>query len=303
MLPTKSSISLNLSGLYTECLLSKEPYFEDIIKINGNIATPKEAHPIISFLKMCKETFKISQMVNINFRNNFAHAAGMASSASGFASLALAINKLFNLELNQQQLSILARRGSGSACRSTISGFVCWTKGSCDEGSDCYPFQIAASSHWPELRVITVILSSKAKDVSSRSGMQLSMTTSNHYQSWIDKSEQNIPSFMEAISTKNFDLLGTLTQHECDAWHHVLQTTLPPLNYFLPSSYLIMETVKRLHADGIPCYYTTDAGPNIHILCTDSYTEMICTTIQQLALAQHIIVSSIAPEPTIVEIR
>ena len=302
LLPTKSSISLSLKTLKTKSCVSKCNAPEDIIILNDKLASEKDAKPIITFLQIFKQEYAIQKSICVVSENTFAHAAGMASSASGFSALALALDKLFELNLDKQQLTILARRGSGSACRSIFGGFVHWQKGIRDDGFDSIAQQIAPASHWPELHVITVVISTAAKKISSRYGMQLSVETSSHYQSWIDKSESHIPFFIEAINNKNFTLLGELTEAEWTSWTQVLTTTVPALTYLMPESESVIETVKYLRSTGLACYYTTDAGPNVHILCLQKDVAMINSIIRQLTGVKDTIVSPLAEDPLIIEV-
>ncbi|KAL0266203.1 UNVERIFIED_CONTAM: hypothetical protein PYX00_011920 [Menopon gallinae] len=60
--------------------------------------------------------------------NNFPTAAGLASSAAGYAALAEAFYRYRDLPYTPQQVSSLAREGSVSAARSVLGGFVALAK-------------------------------------------------------------------------------------------------------------------------------------------------------------------------------
>lgn len=301
MLPTKSSLSLSLASLKTQSSVSLHDGPHDIIIIDDKNASEKEAQPIKLFLETFRREYSTIGSIRLVSYNTFAHSAGMASSASGFSALAIGLNQLFNLGFTQRQLALLARRGSGSACRSIYGGFVYWQKGIRDDGLDSFAQQIAPASHWPELRFISVVVSTAVKKISSRAGMQLSVNTSTYYQSWVAQSERHIPLFIEAIKNKNFTLLGELTEAEWTSWTQVLTTTVPALSYLMPESESVIETVKYLRSTGLSCYYTTDAGPNVHILCLQKDVAMINSIIRQLAGVKDTIVSPLAEDPLIIE--
>lgn len=302
LLPTKSSISIGLSALFTDTTVSISSEPRDIIRLNGVEASAKEARAIHSFLAMCRNEYQLNTTLKIESCNSFPHSAGMASSASGFAALAVALNRLLCWKLNNKKVSILARRGSGSACRSVLSGFVHWSKGERLDGLDSYARQVVPTDYWPELRIITVIVSTAAKNISSRDGMQISMATSPCYDAWIEKSERNIPILIDGIHQKNLHQVGHMMQDEWRDWVQVLETSSPRLTYFTSGTYSVIEAIKTLQVSGIACYYTTDAGPNVHMLCLDESVEQVSRTIRALPGVRDIIISCAANNSIIEEL-
>lgn len=116
--------------------------------------------------------------LEIHSQNTFPTAAGLASSASGFAALVKCIAALYQLPSSDTELSGIARLGSGSASRSLHGGFAVWDSGNADDGSDSLARPIMAPETWPSLRVVVLIASSNMKAVSSTTGMIRSVDTS-----------------------------------------------------------------------------------------------------------------------------
>jgi diphosphomevalonate decarboxylase len=135
-IPSNGSISMNLEGLYTRTTVSFQPSlpFDELI-INGHEVTGAGLARISYILDIIRGMANIRERAEVMSENNFPSGTGIASSASAFAALALAGSKAAGLSLSEQELSRLARRGSGSASRSIPSGFVEWQAGTNDEDS------------------------------------------------------------------------------------------------------------------------------------------------------------------------
>lgn len=203
--------------------------------------------------------------VHIDSYNNFPTAAGLASSAAGFACLVFSLAKLMNVNEELGQLSAIARQGSGSACRSLYGGFVKWNKGNEMSGSDSIAVQLADESHWDDLVIIVAVVSSRQKETSSTSGMRESVETSSLIQ---HRAKAVVPSRIlqmeEAIRNKDFSSFVQLTCADSNQFHAVCLDTSPPIFYMNDTSHRIINLVERWNRhEGTPqVAYTFDAGPN-----------------------------------------
>ena len=150
-LPMNGSISMNLDGLYTRTTVSFQHSlpFDELV-INGHEVRGAGADRVSFILDVIRSMANIHDFAEVITENNFPSGAGIASSASAFAALALAGSKAAGLDLNEAELSRLARRGSGSASRSIPGGFVEWQVGKTDE--DSFAFSIAPAEHWKSNR-------------------------------------------------------------------------------------------------------------------------------------------------------
>lgn len=297
MLPTKSSLSLTLEALTTETTIRWATDHDHINLTFGHSA--QATQKVQAFLELFRKTYKIQGYFSVSSSNDFPTSAGLASSSSGFAALALGLATLCNLNLEDRWLSILARQGSGSAARSIQGGIVVWHKGHEVDGTDCYTEQLFDQHHWPELRVLIVVVDSNEKEISSRQAMRLTMATSPSYQDWISTSEQRLPEIVTALKNKDFALLGKLTELDWYGMHTTMRDTTPSLNYWTPTSYAVIEKVKELQTQGQNCFFTTDAGPNVFVCCTESNAPFIKEKLASLPGILNIIESKIAGKPAI----
>lgn len=224
------------------------------------------------------------EMLNWNIHicsvNNFPTAAGLASSAAGYACLVFALAKLYNLEMD---VSEIARQGSGSACRSIHGGFVQWGRGVENDGSDSVARQLAPSSHWPELHILILVVSDKRKHVGSTTGMETTVKTSELLQHRVDVTlPKRIPALLDAIQSKDFRQFAKITMQESNQLHAVCLDTMPPIVYLNDVSHSIMRLVHKFNDFfGEPkVAYTFDAGPNAFLFMLESTVPMARAVIE-----------------------
>jgi len=301
LLPTKSSLSVTLDGLVTETRIAFYDGESDSVRLDGDVLSGEKAKKITQFLDLFRKQFSVSRRFMIFSSNSFPTAAGLASSASGFAALAYGLDKLCETGLDDRGLSILARQGSGSASRSLFGGFAVWHKGVLADGSDSFGEQLFGESHWSEFRLLVVLLTQEEKSVSSRDAMRCSQATSPSYGEWVKVSEQRIPAMQRAIGARDFETVGVLAEEDCLGMHQTMHDSIPSTNYWLPASVAVMDAVRTLRDEGFSCYFTMDAGANVKILCLDSVAELVREQIAEIEGVQGIISCGVGGAPKVSE--
>lgn len=198
--------------------------------------------------------------------NNFPTAAGLASSASGYACFTRCLAELYGVaEEYEGELSAIARQGSGSACRSMYGGWVAWRMGSREDGRDSIAQQVQPASHWPDMRVLILVANSGQKETSSTDGMQRSVRTSLLLK---HRAEVIVPQRMEAmekhILARDFASFGDLTMADSNQFHATCLDTLPPIFYMNDTSKSVIHLVHAFnnYKKEVKAAYTFDAGPN-----------------------------------------
>ncbi len=284
MLPQNGSISMTLDELNTITTVEfNEKLKEDEITINGERQTEGKWIPeMIAFFDLVRERSGRKEKVKMFSETNFPIAAGLASSASGYAALAGAISKAAGLELNSQELSMLARRGSGSATRSVLGGFVEWKRGEKEDGSDSFAEQIAGKEHWKEFRMITTIVTKEKKKVSSRAGMSQSVATCPFYKGWLETVNEDLDKIRKGIKEKDFKIVGETAEFNCLKMHAIMLTTKPSIIYWNPATIEIIKSVLLWREEGIGCYFTIDAGPNVKVICLEKEEKEIKKRLEEL---------------------
>jgi len=263
-LPMTSSLSIALpdKGAMTSLVLHDQA--KDVVILNGRELAA--ATPFVIRLKNFLDLFRLEKnfYLSIDIKMNIPVAAGLASSACGFASLVAAMNDLFAWELSKQDLSILARLGSGSAARSFWLGFVEWHAGIQTDGMDSYAEPLAFE--WPELFVGILVLTEEQKSISSRAAMQQTVDSSVLYSAWPKKVVRDMVILRQALKIKNFSLLAGTAESNALAMHATMLSSWPPICYFLPETIAAMHKIWELRQEGLEIYFTQDAGPNLKLL-------------------------------------
>ncbi|KAJ8916910.1 hypothetical protein NQ315_013380 [Exocentrus adspersus] len=205
---------------------------------------------------------EIKWKIAICSENNFPTAAGLASSAAGYACLVSALAALYEID---GDISDIARRGSGSACRSMYGGWVRWCKGLRDDGVDSIAKQIASVEHWPEIRVLILVVNDSRKKYSSTDGMKRTVETSEFLKYRVQNVVPlRIEAITSAIKEKDFNSFARITMEDSNQFHAVCLDTFPPCIYMNDTSHLIVELVHAYneHKGTNKVAYTFDAGPN-----------------------------------------
>ena len=287
-LPENGSISMNLEELTTRTQVTFDPNLpSDIFDLNGHRQSGQSAQRVINHLNLLRGLRGIGTKAYIKSENNFPEGAGIASSASAFAALTIAGIRALGIELPEKDLSRLARRGSGSACRSIPTGFVEWYRGASD--IDSYAVSIASPDFW-DLSDLVVIIDEKHKVTGSSEGHDLAKTSALQSARVMD-ADKRIERCRDAIQTKDFDLLADTIELDCNMMHAVMMTSTPPIFYWNPYTIEIITAVHAWRKSGIPVAYTIDAGPNVHIICDSSVEPLISEKISHLKWVKQLLIA------------
>lgn len=287
-IPFNDSLSMNLSGCITTTTVEFNPRFRsDKVYLNGKEIKDEKKFRVLRIVDLVREKSEIPWGVKVVSKNNFPSDAGIASSASGFSALALAASKASGLDFSQQELSILARLGSGSAARSIIDGFTKWNKGKDNKSS--YAQQIAAVNHW-DLRDLVAVVETEAKKKSSSEGHAL-VLTSPFFRMRQKNLIKRIREITKALKEKNFKKFGELLEEEAIELHVIAMTSKPAIFYWNKGTLEVIDKINTMREIGIQVYYTMDAGPNVHIICRSKDAKKVASRIKRLTEVKFVIIN------------
>ncbi len=263
-IPANGSISLTLGGLENRMSVQFDDRLEsDSLIINGEPAEPEMIDRVSTHLDLLRGLADVAESALLESQTNFPLGAGIASSAAAYAALTVAAASALGLELDQKELSRIARRGSGSAARSIHGGFVELLAGDSDQTS--YALQIAPEDHWQIIDLV-VIVDEGVKHTGSSAGHTLA-TSSPLQESRVADAPRRLQSCRNAILERDFKSLSQVVERDSDMMHAIMMTSEPPLHFWTGETLQVMASVRNLRAEGVSVCYTIDAGPNVHCLC------------------------------------
>ena len=278
--PAVGSLSLTLSGLHTRTSVSFEPgQAGDEVSVNGQ-PDARASVRVTRCLDMLRDLAGIEAGARVESFNDFPTGAGLASSASGYAALVKAAAAALQLDVAQQTLDDIARIGSGSAPRSLHSGIVLLDIAS-GEGDSMRCHTVSQPAEWP-LAVVVAVTSRAAKDVGSTGGMELSKDASPYYPAWVDSHPADLATGLAAVYKRDFTALADVSEHSCLKMHAVAMSSQPPLVYWSGATVDCMHRVRELRREGLPVFFTIDAGPQLKAVCLPEAAPKVKAALQEL---------------------
>ena len=263
-IPVSPSVSVTLDTLTTTTTV--EPSFNDLVVIDGQDVRNEK---ILSWLEFVRDRYAIPPIC-IRSESNFPASSGLASSASGFAALAVCVNQACGLELEDQAAAELARIGSASAARSMLGGFVSLRPA----GESCLVEQVHRREHW-DLRVVVAITDPSQKGVSSTEGMERSVATSSFHEAWRQTTDRDYQVCLEALENRDFAGLSRVAESNCCKMHGLMLSSDPPLIYWKPGTIAALDTLRKLQDAAIPTFFTIDAGPQVKAFCLPEAADTV----------------------------
>lgn len=275
--PATPSLSITLDTLVTttevrDCEDADRLFFDDV---------EVEDAKVLGCLAQLRDAYGIAYL-EVHTRNSFPTAAGLASSASGFAALIAAISAHCELGLDQRAQSDRARRASGSAARSVLGGFVAL------QGPDWVAQQVLEANAWP-LTTVIAITESQKKAVPSSEGMQLSKATSPYYSAWVTSTTTDFHSALDIVQSRDFDALAAIAELSCLKMHGLMLSTNPGLLYWNSATIACLHAIRELRRQGVPVFFTVDAGPQVKAVCLPTAEAVVHNALRDIAGVERVL--------------
>lgn len=290
-LPAVPSLSLTLDRLRTLTRVELvDALAADEITLDGVVLQGRPRERVVALLERVRNQSKSSAFARVTSRNELPTAAGLASSASGFAALALASARAYGLSLSDAEVSALARRSSASAARSVFGGFVALRAGA--ESAE----RVAPASVLPVSMVVTMTARGP-KAIGSTEGMLHTAETSPYYAAWLEAGPRLYDEIEKAVLAADFETLGAAMEQSALAMHASMWAARPAVTYFTPTTLAVMARVKELRNSGTAAFYTMDAGPHVKVLVRTSDAERVAEDLAKVPGVESTLVAGPGPDP------
>ncbi|MDT9698363.1 diphosphomevalonate decarboxylase [Streptomyces sp. P17] len=284
VLPRVDSLSMTLNVFPTTTSVRLDPdAARDVVTLNGKPAEGEALRRVVHFLDVVRERAGQAHRAVVDSENTVPTGAGLASSASGFAALAVAAAAAYGLPLDATALSRLARRGSGSASRSVFGGFAVWHAGPASGTAQ----EADLRSYAEPLRVgdldpalVIAVVDAGPKPVSSRAAMRRTVDTSPLYEPWAVSSKADLDEMRAALLAGDIETVGEIAERNALGMHATMLAARPAVRYLAPATLTALDRVLRLRQDGIPAYATMDAGPNVKVLCRRADADRVAEAVR-----------------------
>jgi len=281
-LPAAGSVSMTLDGMSTRTTVRFDPELEqDRISLNGEELERGKSARLARFMDRVRIIAQSQEFAHVDTVNDFPTSAGLASSASGFAALALAATKAAGVDLDPRKLSILARLGSGSAARSIYGGWAEMMPGVLADGTDCYARQIADESYW-DLRCLVAVCAQGPKAIGSTEAMMQTARTAPYYEAWVADVPRHIQRAHDAIQARDFEALALIAEESCLRMHACAMAASPGILYWKGITVELIHHIRALRASGTPVFFTIDAGPHIKAFCTPDVEDRVAASLAEI---------------------
>ena len=293
-LPAAGSISITLADLETvTCVEALDQDGPDQFVLDGRGTDPDGITRTLDLLCADRPACRVVS------ENSFPTGAGLASSASGHAALVVAGAAVFGLAMEPDEMSVLARQGSGSAARSLFGGFAEMHAGQRVDGSDCRACPLFEPDHWP-LEVVVAITDPGPKAVSSRAGMNQTMSTSPYYQAWVDSVDADLTCARHAIATRDFAALAEVSEHSALKMHASALAARPGLLYWNAATMACLHAVRELRASGVGVFFTVDAGPQVKAVCLPGEGMRVANALRAISGVERVLETGLGPGASLV---
>ncbi|MEO0997191.1 MAG: diphosphomevalonate decarboxylase [Pseudomonadota bacterium] len=293
-LPAAGSLSITLGGLCATTRVRASSAAEDSLLIN-EASDPQATGRARSCLTELREVLDASGALDVVSAVNFPVAAGLASSAAGFAALTVAAHAYYGGTLGAEALARIAGHTSGSAARSLFGGFVELAAPRHD-GDDIRVGPLADAGHWP-LAVVVAVTEHGRKPIGSGAAMRRTAQTSPYYPAWLESQDDDLALARAAVMARDFQKLADVAEANCLKMHATLLAARPGIVYFNAATVDAIARIRALRAAGTAVFFTVDAGPQVKAVCLPDAAVAVAAALREIRGVEDVTTVALGAAP------
>ncbi|MGC4092332.1 MAG: diphosphomevalonate decarboxylase [Polyangiaceae bacterium] len=289
------SLSLSLDALRTTTSVRFDAALnEDRVQLGDAWVSGRPLERVVRLLDEVRALAHVQARAEVVSHNDFPTASGLASSASGFAALALAAQAAAGLELPVADVSRLARRASASAARSLFAGYA-------ELLAEAESAEPVAPADWLDVRMLVAVTALGPKATQSTDGMLHTQATSPYYTSWVTAASATFARAKQALLARDLETLGEAMEHSTLLMHASMMAAQPSLIYLRAATLSVIERVRQLRAAGSTAFFTMDAGPHVKVLVPSGQAEAVAAELAQVPGVTRVLSSAPGPAAYLTE--
>ncbi|OGS56822.1 MAG: diphosphomevalonate decarboxylase [Euryarchaeota archaeon RBG_19FT_COMBO_56_21] len=256
-IPYHDSISVATSPTNTHTTLEFGNFRKDTATVDGKQLAARELERVVSVIDEVRNRSGVRKKFRMESRNNFPSNVGLGASASGFAALAVAACSAADMKLSLEQISVIARRGAGSATRSVTGAFSRWRAGFEDEES--YSYQIASEDFQMGIVVALIPAFKQTEDAHK------AVLTSPFFHSRLAFVHGALAEMENAIRKKNISKIGALAERDSLILHGITMTSVDEMLLWRPETVKVMLEVRKMRSESLEAYFSIDTGATVYV--------------------------------------
>ncbi len=275
-IPFHDSISVATSPTSSHTTIEFSKFKKDTASVDGMELKGRELERVLEVVKEVRRRSHVKEKFKMVSKNNFPSNVGLGASASGFAALAVAASDAVGLELSLEQISVIARRGAGSATRSVTGGFSRWNAGFEDEES--YAYQLASEEFQMGI-VVALIPAFKYTENAHRA-----VLTSPFFHSRLAFVHEALAEMENAIKRRDIRRIGMLAERDSLILHGITMTSIDEMMLWRPETVKVILEVRKMREDGLPAYFSIDTGATVYVNTEPRYVKKVEQRIKSIGI-------------------
>ena len=275
-IPFHDSISVATSPTASHTTVEFDRFKKDTASVDGKQLAGRELERVVFVVDEVRRRSGLDLKFMMVSKNNFMSNVGLGASASGFAALAVAASKAAGLRLSLEKMSVIARRGAGSATRSVTGGFSRWRAGFEDEES--YSYQIASEDLQMGI-VVALIPAFKFTENAHKA-----VLTSPFFHSRLAFVHGALAEMENAIRKRNIEKIGILAERDSLILHGITMTSIDEMMLWRPETVKVILEVKKMRSEGLPAFFSIDTGATVYVNTKPKHVREIEGRIKDLGI-------------------